>query len=120
MGRGGLVKAVEALLVLLVVSHIGINFVAPLPPFLVAENIVYAVLYAIAVYGVARGSRGALLLASLVSAFEAGRVSRSIVSPWGKVGSLALQHVPLLSLLLLTTILATLAGERLLHEHHSV
>ncbi len=101
-------NVLAALLSLLVASHIGINFVARLPVFLIAENIVYTVLYAIALYGLKRNTRWSYKLASIVTLFEAGRVSRSIVSPWGVVGGLALQHIPLLALLLVTAALALL------------
>ncbi len=81
---------------LLVLGYIGINFVAPLPGFLVAENIAWALLYAVATVLVLRGDGRAYPLLTAISGFNAGRVSRSIVTPYGSLAPLALEHVPLL------------------------
>ncbi len=78
------------------------------PAFLVAENLAYAVAYAALLPGVARGSPRALAAAGALAMFNAGRVSRTVVTPSGQPGPLALEHVPLLALLLLVGALALL------------
>ncbi|MCE4625562.1 MAG: hypothetical protein F7C35_06860 [Desulfurococcales archaeon] len=102
----GPVKVEAALIVLLIVSYIGINFTADLPKFLIGENLLYATLYTLTLVAIVKGRPLAQPLALLVSSFNAGRVSRSIVSPRGEIQELALQHLPLLALILAVTILS--------------
>ena len=99
-------KLLKVLIALLALSYLGINLVAPLPRFLVAENIVLAVAYAAALAGLLRGVESTYAYLVLLAGFNAGRVSRSIVSPTGELGRLAVEHVPLLALILLVALLA--------------
>jgi hypothetical protein len=101
-----LVKVEIALMALLILGYIFINFGADLPRFLIGENLTLATAYAILIYLILAGNRAGQPLTLFVSAFNAGRVSRSIVSPRGELGELALQHVPLLSLILLVSIIS--------------
>lgn len=103
-------KALTMLLALLVAGYVGINLTGGLPAFLVGENLALAAGYALGLALHLRG-RGHLYTASLAW-FNAGRVSRSIVSPTGELGSLALQHLPLLALLVLVGVLSTLEAAR--------
>ncbi len=103
-------RALTLLLALLVAGYAGINVAFKLPAFLVAENLALASGYALGLALHLRG-RGHLYTASLAW-FNAGRVSRSIVSPTGELGSLAIQHLPLLALLAATAILSTLEASR--------
>ena len=102
--------ALEGFLVLLVIGYIVINFVADLPRFLVGENLLLAVVYLIlAVLVYTRGGAWYYAL-SVVASFNAGRVSRSIVTPEGELADLAKEHVPLLALILLIAVLAFYLG----------
>ena len=109
----GVAHAMDRLLIvevtligLLIVSYLGINLVADLPRFLIGENITLALLYALTLYLILRGHSLGQPLALFIAAFNAGRVSRSIISPRGEVGELALQHIPLLVLILAVALLA--------------
>lgn len=99
-------KLLRALVALLALSYLGINLAAPLPRFLVAENIVLAAAYTAALIGLLKGMRKSSAYLVLLAGFNAGRVSRSIVSPTGELGGLAAEHVPLLALILLVALLA--------------
>ena len=102
-------KILAALLLLLTVGYLGINFIG-LPPLLVAENVVLAVAYgAFALLVMWRPGRGVYAALLLVAAFNAGRVSRTLWSPVGGFGSLAVEHVPLFIYLLVVAVLALLA-----------
>ena len=99
-------RAITLLLATLVAGYAGINVAFKLPAFLIAENLALAAGYALGLLLHMKG-RGHLYIASLAW-FNAGRVSRSIVSPTGELGSLALQHLPLLALLVMVGVLSTL------------
>ncbi len=102
--------ALEVLLAILIVGYIVINFTADLPRFLVGENLLLAgayILLAVLVY--TRGGAWYYALSAIAS-FNAGRVSRSIVTPEGELAELAKEHVPLLSLILLVAVLAFYLG----------
>ena len=102
-------KILALLLVLLAVGYLGVNFVG-LPPLLVAENVVLAVVYgAFGWLGMRRPSRGVYAALLLVAAFNAGRLSRTIWSPTQGFGVLAVEHVPLFIYLLVVAALALLA-----------
>ncbi len=102
-------KILALLLVLLAVGYLGINFVG-LPPLLVAENVVLAVVYgAFGWLVMRRPSRGVYAALLLVAAFNAGRVSRTLWSPVEGFGGLAAEHVPLFIYLLVVAALALLA-----------
>lgn len=101
--------ALTVLIALLVLGYVGINFMAELPRFLVAENLALAAAYALALALHLRG--GGYLYTASLAWFNAGRVSRSIVSPTGEAGSLALEHVPLLALIAAVALTATLKAK---------
>ncbi|MEB3846746.1 MAG: hypothetical protein GSR74_02075 [Desulfurococcales archaeon] len=102
--------ALEALLTILIIGYITINFTADLPRFLVGENLLLAGVYLIlAILVYTRGGAWYYAL-STVASFNAGRVSRSIVTPEGEFAELAKEHVPLLSLILLVAVLAFYLG----------
>lgn len=101
-----LVQAELALTGLLVLGYIGINLVAELPRFLIGENLALAASYLVVAWLVARGSCAGQPLMLLLASFNAGRVSRSIVTPRGETGELALQHIPLLALILAVALIA--------------
>ena len=96
----------KALLALLVVSYVGINFGAELPRFLIGENIFWATLYLLGLLLLYSRRKTAYPYIVFVAAFNAGRVSRSIISPHGEIGELAVQHIPLAALLLITGLIA--------------
>lgn len=99
-------------MILLAIGYIGINFAAELPKFLVGENLLLAILYlglAVATYYERTWAAPATML---LAGFNAGRVSRSIITPEGDVGDLALEHLPLLALILLVGVLAFLKSLR--------
>ncbi len=99
-------KALNILLALLVLGYIGINFVASLPAFLIGENITYAVLYGLILFlSYRNGYKNTYLLAlTTILGINIGRVSRSIISPRGEVEYLALEHIPLISFLVLVLV----------------
>lgn len=99
-------KALLALMLLLTVGYVGINFTADLPRFLVGENLVLAVLYMALAVALYYDRPWAAPATVLLAGFNAGRVSRSIISPEGRVEELALAHLPLLALILLVALLA--------------
>lgn len=99
-------KLLRALVALLIIAYLGINLVAPLSRFLVVENLVLAATYTGALIGLLKKMRKASVYLVLLAGFNAGRVSRSIVSPTGELGRLAAEHVPLLALILLVALLA--------------
>ncbi len=106
MRSAGIIRGVLlALTALLTIGYVAVDALLPLPRFLFYENIVYAVAYALLGYGLARNRRVAPLYAAVAS-FNAGRVSRSVVNPRGGLEPLALQHIPLLLLLVTAAILA--------------
>lgn len=106
MQEDTLERILNILLVLLVLGYIGINFIAPLPPFLIGENITYAVLYGLILYlSYKNGYKNTHLLAlTTILGFNIGRVSRSIISPRGEIEYLALEHIPLISFLILVLV----------------
>ena len=53
-----------------------------------------------------QGRGWAYPVAAVVAGFNAGRVSRSVVDPTGSPGPLALEHLPLLALVLAVAFLA--------------
>ena len=81
-----------------------------LPTFIVIENLVYAAAY---LAGAAFYSDPRVRLAvALIAAFNAGRVSRSIVTAVGTIGELAIAHLPLLLGLLALAIVSGAASLR--------
>ncbi|AEM39124.1 hypothetical protein Pyrfu_1265 [Pyrolobus fumarii 1A] len=112
MGRAK--RVLLGLLVLLVAGYLGMDLVVSLPPFIFYENIVLAVTYAVFAAMIVRG-RNVYPWLALVAGFNAGRVSRSVVTSLGEPGRLALQHTPLLIMLLLVGTLAAYLSYR--QEH---
>jgi hypothetical protein len=95
------------LMVILILGYIAINFVVDLPRFLIGENLILAVAYIFILYLILTGNnRIGQPLLLFVSAFNAGRVSRSVITPEGEAGELAIEHIPLLVLILLISIIA--------------
>jgi len=112
--REGLHMLIIALSALLAAGYLAINLVAPLPAFLIGENIVLASSYGAAALILYRGDCRVLPWLLFLSAFNAGRVSRSIITPTGELGVLAVEHVPLLTGILLVSALTLVAVLRLL------
>ncbi|UXD21808.1 hypothetical protein IPA_08375 [Ignicoccus pacificus DSM 13166] len=104
--------ALIALNAILIIGFIGIDIahvtglIKEFPTILFYENVIYAFIYG-AFTAAILGGMNVYPWLTLYSAFVAGRVSRSIISPYG-VEKLAMQHVPLLFLLLADAILAAL------------
>jgi hypothetical protein len=102
-----LLLAINALLILgfigIDVAHLS-GAIKEFPTILFWENVLYALTYSAFTVAMISGVNVYPWLA-LFSGFVAGRVSRSVISPYG-IERLALQHVPLL-LLLLADALAT-------------
>lgn len=93
----------QVLLLILIAGYIGINFFADLPTFLVAENLAYAALYALGLLSL--NKRPVVILLIVLSAFNAGRVSRSVIEPTGELAPIAMGHLPLLILILAVLVL---------------
>jgi len=104
--------ALLALNVILILGFVGIDVahvtgaIKEFPTILFWENILYALVY-IAFSVLMAMNVNVYPWLALFSAFVAGRVSRSVLSPYG-LERLAAQHVPLLLLLLLDSALAAL------------
>ncbi len=95
---------------LLVVGYIGINFLTKLPAFLMAQNITYAVLYALGLLLLKK--RWGPLYLTVLAGFNAGRVSRSLISPRGEIGYLALEHIPLFTAIIIVLLLALMEAKK--------
>ncbi len=93
---------------LLVVAYIGINFVADLPAFLIIENLFYAATYATGL--LFAGRPHVLDAVALIAAFNAGRVSRSVITPEGKLFNdqppVVASHAALAALVFLVAVLS--------------
>ena len=113
-------KGLRILLVLsglAVLAYVGVNFVAPLPRFLVFENIVMAVLTGATAYMAAYKRDTAYLpVLSLIAGFGAGRMSRSVIQPDGSLAPLARDHAGMLLLLLAIAVLSAYYSYRELKE----
>lgn len=104
MALEGLRVALGILGSILIAGYILINIAVDLPLFLFLQNITYAALYAITILTLYRRGDPAPLAA--LSLFNLGRVSRSIIGPDGSIGRLALEHIPLFTLIALVSILS--------------
>jgi len=107
------VKAGRALAVLGGLGYVAFDLYSilggpPLPLFIVLENLFYAAFYlaGAALYSDPR----ARLAVALMAAFNAGRVSRSVVTAVGTLGGLALQHLPLLLGLIVLAVVSGVAA----------
>lgn len=92
----------------LAVGYLGVDaYMLSLDPritFLVAENLLWLTLYLALAYASLKGSRYRALL-PFVAGVNAGRVSRSIVDPYGALGGLLAVHASLFFLLVLTALI---------------
>ena len=82
----------------------------PIPRFIFLENLAYAAIFLAA--ALRYDSNGVRMAAALIAAFSAGRVSRSVVTAVGTLGSLAIPHLPLLAWLVALSIVLALASIR--------
>ena len=82
----------------------------PIPTFILLENLAYAAIFLVAAFRY--DLRGVRLAAALIAAFSAGRVSRSVVTAVGTLGSLAIPHLPLLAWLVVLSIVLAMASMR--------
>jgi hypothetical protein len=94
---------------LLVAGYLGVDayFLATSPQvtFLVGENVFWLVLYAISAYLCFRRSRYRALVL-LIAGANAGRISRTIVDPYGQIGTAMIStHLSLLFLIIVLGLL---------------
>ena len=105
-----LVEVTTAILLILLLSFIGIDLahllglIKTFPLFLFIENLVYAAISAALLWELARGKKPWPYVASF-GWYLTGRVSRSVITPYGTLPKLAAQHVPLLALSLALALL---------------
>ncbi|GAY25849.1 hypothetical protein ATG_10520 [Desulfurococcaceae archaeon AG1] len=104
-----LLQILRALAVLLAVGFIAINIAVPLPSFLVAENIVVAITMILGVLLTTRWLVTGASILALVSLFYSGRISRSVITPYGTLSPMWEAHIPVLLLLAILGILSLLA-----------
>jgi len=81
---------------LVLASYILVTLFIPIPLFIKYENILLILLYIVSLYLFNRGVYWPL---PILITFNIGRLSRSIVTSTGEVGERALEHIPLLILL---------------------
>ncbi len=93
----------KILLLILIAGYIGINFFADLPLFLVGENLIFAALYSLGLLNL--NKKPVIISLIVLSAFNAGRVSRSVIEPSGELAPIAMGHLPLLILILAVMLL---------------
>ena len=106
-------KITSILIIIIIIMYVSINFFSQLPYFLVFENIIYSILYVIAFYYVYFNS--CPVPALVLSTFNLGRLSRSIISATGTIPKLAIFHLPLFLVILVVMILSWYG---LLHTRH--
>lgn len=105
---GLLIWIVRALAMLLAIGFIAINFLVPLPSFLIAEN--FSVTVALIIGTILLSNKlvtGASVL-TIASLLYLGRISRSVVTPYGTLAPLWETHVPVVLLLTVLGILSLL------------
>lgn len=89
-------------LIIAIIAYLGFNFTAlylnMLPLFLYIENFIWILCYVISLLF---SLRGMVWPSLLVSSFNAGRISNTIITSSGSLHILALQHLPLFALLAL-------------------
>ena len=93
--------------ILLSTMYISINVFIPLPVFLIFENLMLALLYVGSTIYLYRAGCPVPLL--VLSTFNLGRLSRSLISPTGDIPPLAASHLPLF-ILILALVVSTLYG----------
>ncbi len=95
-----------ALLILLLLGFVGIDvahllgLIKEFPLFLFVENLVYAIISLVLIYLLIE-NKDAWPWITFFGAYLTGRVSRSVITPFGTFPKLAAQHVPLLLISLL-------------------
>ena len=98
------------MLALLALSFFGIDLmhvigvIREFPLFLFMENLVYLAASLLLMYGLKEG-KDVWPWVTFFGAYLTGRVSRSVITPFGTFPKLALQHVPLLLMSLVLTLL---------------
>jgi len=107
-GAEGAARALTGLLGALYIAFDALMWQS-LPAFIVAENLAYGAAYLALAW---RYWGPAPLAASIVAAFNAGRLSRSVLSPTGELAPLALEHAPVLLLSLAVALANALAYYR--------
>ena len=107
-----LVTIFRLMTILLIVGYLAINLVADLPKFLIIQNLVYAIAYSLLLYLTWTSSHNYYyyFAFSFLAAFNAGRVSRSIIGPDGTIMDLAVEHVPLFTWVLAVGLLSLYLG----------
>jgi hypothetical protein len=100
--------ALRVILAILTLGYLGIEFVADLPKFLFIENVVYAIIYALGI--LYAQSPTVLSVLAVIAAFNSGRVTRSVITPEGKIFDdkphVVASHAGLALLLLAAAVLA--------------
>ncbi len=101
------------LLSLLSIGYFGIQLFIEIPRFIIFQNLIYGTLYLVFTYFVARDTKNITIyiLLTIIAAFNAGRLSRSIITPVGTLDVEARNHLPLF---LLLAIIIYLASKQLL------
>ena len=105
-----MVEATAIILSILLLSFVGIDlahvfgFIRTFPLFLFAENLLYAAISAALLWKLMKGDKPWPYVASF-GWYLTGRVSRSVITPYGTLPKLAAQHVPLLALSLALALL---------------
>ena len=80
------------------IGYLVITIFIPIPTFIKYENILYSTLYILFTYIAIKFSKVPLI--SLIF-FNVGRISRSIITPYGEIAEMAREHMPLLLFLVL-------------------
>ena len=92
----------KIILFLMVIGYLAINLATTLPLFLIGENLLYAIGYGLGLLWITRNGKKIFYnYLSVVSSFNLGRLSRSIVEPTGEIAPLAFAHLPLFFVILL-------------------
>ena len=108
-------KLILALVGFLMLNYVAIDlahllgFIRNFPLFLFFENIFWFSLYAISSYCLLRNEAKGYLLLSSVAWCNAGRISRSVITPYGELPKLWMPHLFLEALILIVAVLATLS-----------
>ncbi len=112
-GDGEMKRVILALTAFLMLNYVAIDLahvlgvISRFPLFLFFENVFWFIAYAISLYCVLKKGRVGYLVLSAVAWFNAGRVSRSVVTPYGEVPKLWAPHLFLELLILAVAILSS-------------
>ncbi len=93
-----------SLTILLVLIYGAANILLNIPTFLKVENFLYILLYPALTYLYLKKNLSGPLIA--LAFFNAGRISRTIVTPEGNLHDMAFNHIPVFALLLMLGFLA--------------